>query len=222
MPAVEHVVIAAAGLGSRLGMGKPKCLVEIDARPILEYQLALLAEIPDVRVVVGFEEHQIIDLIQELRRDVIVVRNPAYRTTTTLQSYTLGAAGLETPCLFMDGDLLIEPRSFNKFLVACAGTCPLIAVTESKTDDAVYCRVDQDDCVVEFSRERISNVEWANVAWLPPGCVVDKPTSVFERLNHFLPLQSRGIVSFEVDTTDDLARAVSHRHARSISTKSFK
>ena len=42
MPAVELAVIAAAGLGSRLGAATPKCLVKIDGVTLIERQLELL------------------------------------------------------------------------------------------------------------------------------------------------------------------------------------
>ncbi len=45
MSFVKHVVIAAAGLGSRLGHGKPKCLVEIDEVSVLSHQLSLLSDV---------------------------------------------------------------------------------------------------------------------------------------------------------------------------------
>lgn len=56
MSSVENVVIAAAGMSTRLGVGRPKCLVEVCGRKIIEYQLALLKEIPHVYMVVGFCE----------------------------------------------------------------------------------------------------------------------------------------------------------------------
>ena len=37
MQTVENVVIAAAGMGKRLGMGIPKALVDVDGRKIIDY-----------------------------------------------------------------------------------------------------------------------------------------------------------------------------------------
>ncbi len=67
MSNVKHAVIAAAGLGSRLGLGKPKCLLEVDNKPLIEYQLKLLKNVADVRVVVGFEEHLVIPLVKKIK-----------------------------------------------------------------------------------------------------------------------------------------------------------
>ena len=89
MPVVEHVIIAVAGLGSRLGLGKPKCLVELEGRPIIEYQLKLLKNIPDIRIVIGFEEFEVINTIKKIRSDVTLLGilhiEPLQRFTAMLQ-----------------------------------------------------------------------------------------------------------------------------------------
>lgn len=207
MQVVKHVVIAAAGLGSRLGLGKPKCLVEINGQPILEYQLQLLASVPDVRIVVGFEEHEVIRTAQRLRRDVTFVRNPAFRTTTTQHSYALGARHLCEPCLFLDGDIIFDPDSFASFINHCSPLEPLVGVTASKTTDAVYAKV-AGTHVTGFSREHASEFEWANIVWLPANYFSEATEGpVFERLTPDLPIRARTVTSYEVDTAEDFALA---------------
>ena len=46
------IVIAAAGKGSRLGAGKPKCLIEVCGRAIFEYQLKAFGWADEIRMVV--------------------------------------------------------------------------------------------------------------------------------------------------------------------------
>lgn len=212
MPTVEHAVIAVAGLGSRLGHGKPKCLVEVAGRRILEWQLDLLRDVPDVRLVVGYLEHEVIEAAFSLRRDLTIVRNPAYRTTTTQHSYWLGAQHLTAPCLCLDGDIIFEPASFKAFL-ACASTCaPLIGVTEAKTEHAVFAAADSvpDKPFLQvqgFSRTERSEWEWANVACLPAGLLEENGRDVFSRLALHTPLLGRRVECCEVDTEADLAQA---------------
>ena len=207
MPVVEHAVIAAAGLGSRLGLGKPKCLVEVAGRPIIHHQLNLLWDVPDVRVVVGFDEIAVMDAVTTIRRDVIFVRNPAYRTTTTLNSYAQGARHLTDHCLYMDADVLFERESFEAFLSACSGREHLVAVTAAKTSDAVFVHRNGSD-IVRFSRTDRTDFEWANLCWLPPRYCERGEGAVFERLSQDLPLPSREIVSWEIDTSEDFAAAM--------------
>lgn len=212
MSTVAHAVIAVAGLGSRLGHGKPKCLVEVAGRKILEYQLELLRDVPDVRLVVGYMEHEVREFALGLRPDLTIVRNPAYRTTTTQQSYWLGARYLEGPCVYLDGDIIFAPETFRAFLARAGGEAPLIAVTESKTEQAVFTETIGVESrgtlqVTGFSRTRRAAWEWANLACLPAGMLEENGGNVFERLSRYLPLPAQPIVCCEVDTEADLQQA---------------
>lgn len=210
MSVVESAVIAAAGLGSRLGFGKPKCLLEFGGKSILQHQLWLLRSVPDVRIVVGFEETLVIDALRRLRPDAIIVRNAAYRTTTTLDSYSLGATGVRGNCLFLDGDIIFGCASFSHFLDICSPDAALIGVTSLKTQDAVHIGV-TDGKATWFSRERRAPHEWANLAWIPTSWL-EKPAgeSVFERLASHLPQAAFEIESYEVDTAADYTIAELH------------
>lgn len=209
MSFVEHAVIAAAGLGSRLGRGHPKCLLEVQGISILQRQLRLLEHVPDVRVVVGFEEKQVIAAARAVRTDVIFVRNPAFRSTSTLQSYAMGASGLAKDCLFMDADILFEPQSFSAFLGTCQPNEPLIGVTAAKTTDAVFAHLDG-STLTRFSRTDRAPNEWANLCWLPARFCEGGTGAVFELLADALPLQYRMIESFEIDTPEDHAHALAN------------
>jgi choline kinase len=192
-------------MGSRMGMGVPKCLIEVGGRPIIAHLLDRLAGVADVRIVVGHDAANVIRRVKDLRRDVTFVVNPSYRMTTTLHSYMMGGAHIEAPALYMDADILFEPASFAGFL-AKAGErpdSPLIAVTEAKTEDCVYAHLDKAGRIVSFSREEKGPFEWANLAWLPPGVLEDKPCAVYEQLSTHLPLQAEVVVSYEMDTPQD-------------------
>jgi len=210
VPLVEHAVVAAAGLGSRLGHGKPKCLVEIDGVSVLAHLMHLLADVPDVRVVVGFMEHAVIAELARIRPDAIVVRNPAFRSTTTLHSYAAGARGLTGDCLFMDADLLVVPETFHAFLATCQPAQPRLALTPARTVDAVYVEMEH-NAVTGFRREGATSFEWSNISWLPVSLFADiGHTAVYEHLRQFLPMASGELESFEIDTAEDLERARIH------------
>ncbi len=211
MSAIEHVVIAAAGLGSRLGHGLPKCLVQVEGKTLIERQLALFADVPDVRVVVGYMEHAVMEAVNRLDRNVIFVRNPDFRTTTTQDSYALGASGVRGKCLFLDADIVFEPESFAAFMVHSATTDFVIGITKAKTDDAVYAKVDhssgRDLHVVDFTRLESSEYEWANVVSAPAETFHRGRGAVFETLREHLPIPAMPVVSYEIDTEQDLQRA---------------
>lgn len=210
MPAVEHAVIAAAGFGSRLGRGHPKCLVEVDGETILENQLGLLRDVPDVRIVVGFQEREVIAAARALRQDITFVRNPAYATTTTLTSYALGARHLAEPALFLDADVLLEPVTFRRFLAAARTRPALIGYTGARTRDPVYVDVHRDE-VRGFSRTAPTPYEWANVAVLPPAFCEGGTGTVFEHLSRVLPLPARFVETDEIDCAEDLDAALRRR-----------
>jgi GTP:adenosylcobinamide-phosphate guanylyltransferase len=211
MSSVKHAVIAVAGLGSRLGHGKPKCLVEVAGRRILDWQLELLRDVPDVRLVVGYLEHEVIEAAFQLRKDLTIVRNPAYRTTTTQQSYWLGARYLTEPCLYLDGDIIFEPESLAAFLSRAAVQAPLIGITSAKTEHAVFAATEPDGAsgllVTGFSRTERTLWEWANIACLPPGMLQENGRDVFSRLALHTPLAAQEVVCCEVDTEADLGLA---------------
>lgn len=210
MPSIERVVIAAAGLGSRLGHGIPKCLVEVNGQTVIERQLKLLAPIGDIRVVVGYMEQAVIDAVRRINEDVIFVRNPRYRETTTQDSYALGAHDISGSYLFLDGDIVFDSTSLSKFLEFAATKQLAIGVTAAKTDHAVFAvtrDVDNDEIeITSFSREP-ALLEWANIVYAPSDSFGYGRGAVFETLQTMLPAPAKQIVCYEIDTEADLGRA---------------
>lgn len=216
MPTPEHVVgtaiIAVAGLGSRLGHGIPKCLLKIAGKTLLQRVLELLPDVQDIRVVVGYREELVIEELIRWRRDVVVVRNPDYRSTTTQDSYALGGVGIRGHCLFLDGDLLLEPRSFREFLCKLKAGRPALAITPARTEQAVFVDLAGDDessQVVSMSYTGRSEWEWSNVSWIPAELCMQGKGAVFEMLQQHLPIDAHIIQSWEVDTEADLSLATS-------------
>lgn len=206
MPSIKHVVITAAGIGSRLGMNLPKCLVPVGGKCIIDYQLALLEDIEDVRVVIGFRREQVIQHVKTLRPDAIFVCNHQYATTTTLQSLYLGVQGLKDPFLVIDGDVIPEAASFRKFVDACEGETPLTAIAPAASTDAVYAVVDAEARVVKTLTRTESPWEWPGISYLPPAMIEYKKTFVYQQLEKHLPMAAFPLQCWEVDTPGDLAR----------------
>ncbi len=211
MQTIKHVIIGAAGIGSRLGIDTPKCLVTVAGRKIIDYQLDNLKDIDDIRVVVGFQEEKVIEHVSKVRGDTIFVRNPLYSNTSTMQSIFLGAKYLNEPFLLLDGDVILEKESFRAFLKLCQIDVPVIAVTPSGTEDAVFVQThfnDNGEMFVDgFQRETKTDFEWAGIAYLKPEHIKDKNIFVYEVLEKYVPLRASIIKSFEIDTQADLVRA---------------
>ncbi|MCW8022594.1 MULTISPECIES: NTP transferase domain-containing protein [Pseudomonas aeruginosa group] len=208
MPAIEHAVISAAGIGSRLGLNKPKCLVEVGGRTLLAQHLERLVDIPTVWVVVGFQEELVIEQVRSLRRDAIIVRNPDFDRTNTLQSIHRVSRHLDGRFLAVDGDTFIENRSFERFLRAAAEHEGLVGGSRYTTSDGVRVLLNQEEgMVTAFTREPQHAFEWTGIAVLQPNMVVDQPIYVYQALESYLPLPAQELDAFDIDTAIDLDMA---------------
>jgi choline kinase len=126
-----HVVVLAAGCGSRLGVlgdGTPKWLLRVAGRTIADRQLEAIAEaagcVASVRVVVG---HAAAAIELELRgraQDVGVVANPEFAELNNWWSLLRALRELpdDGPVVVVNADLLADPAHVRGFLEAAAAT----------------------------------------------------------------------------------------------------
>lgn len=87
----KTVIIAAAGIGGRLGAGLPKCLVNVCGHMIFEYQLRAFEWADDIRIVVGYQAETVVRKISAVAPNVKFIHNKMFSTTNLRQSYFLGA-----------------------------------------------------------------------------------------------------------------------------------
>lgn len=187
-------------------------MLEIEGISLLSRLIQILEPVVRrIHVVVGYREEMIVDLVSRSHRGVVLVRNPHYRTTNTAQSMAIGARGCRGKVLFLDGDLLIEPRSLTGFISFAAGTNLTIGVTRSISENPVYVHTtethDGDMIVTGFSRTDASSLEWANVFAGPAQWLDEEKNYVFNRLEQHLPAAAFPLNLREVDTVADLVEA---------------
>lgn len=211
MSAVGGAVIAAAGLGSRLGHGLPKCMVEVGGRTILSRLIEEVEQHTDrIHVVVGYREELVIQHCALNHRNVVLVRNTDFRNTQTIHSYRLGARGLPGPTtLFLDGDCILAPGSLGGFLSSAEGRT-LVGFTTASSEHPVYATMADGSPgpeVVRFSRDEPQAHEWASVLVAPPSVLEGHENFVYEALEPHLPLPAELIELAEVDTAADLDMA---------------
>jgi choline kinase len=207
MSFIKHAIISAAGMGTRLGLNTPKCLLKFNGISIIEHQLDLLRDVEDVRVVVGFMEEEVVKIVKSIRNDVIFVRNPNYQNTSNTYSISLATIGLTKPHILLDGDLLINKKSFNEFMNAFDGKNSLVGITKSSTDDAVYVDINHDNEIKGFSRKKKSPHEWSGIVCINNITVSKEDPYLYQILEKHLPLNSKFIECSEIDTAEDLNRA---------------
>lgn len=209
MQLIENVVIAAAGMGARIGLGIPKCMIDIEGTNLLSRLINLLDEYcKNIVVVVGYREEMVVEYCSVYHRNVIIARNPNYATTNTAYSYHQGAKNLVGKTLYIDGDLLVENNSMLDFLKAASSVDVLIGVAKANSEQAVYVGL-EGDSVTYFNRNyQGEEYEWANVFVAPSNFLKKIDGYVFESIELNLPLPSKEIVLREVDTKDDLEQAI--------------
>jgi choline kinase len=215
------IVIAAAGRGSRLGFGIPKCLVEVEGRTILDRQLDLLTEARDVRVVVGFHGSDVRAAIARWALPVRVVENRAWDSTNTLASLELATRDVSGRCVVLDGDLIVDPDDFERFAdVSGEGTDPCIAITPAGTDDGVFVDIVTvpdsygRTTVTSFRRTPVAEYEWSGLAVVHAASLRNHDGWVYETLAAHLPLRGVAVRAWEIDTLGDLRRAEAALGAR--------
>ncbi|MBR3459133.1 MAG: NTP transferase domain-containing protein, partial [Selenomonadaceae bacterium] len=162
MQAVTSVVISCAGIGSRLGLGTTKALIDIHGKSMIQRQLEMLESVEDIRIVVGFGAARVIEEVRKYRPDAIFVFNHEYFSTKTGYSYYLGARDGNTLALEYDGDLLVHPEDME-MLLHMEGEW--IAYADKTSEDAVYVQVDSAGNVLGFSREE------GDFEWTGPCCM---------------------------------------------------
>ena len=115
-----QAVILAAGRGVRL-LGetgdRPKCLVEVGGKSLLEHQLQCLAAagIERVFVVVGYEANQVCTVAGDR---AAVIYNEHWATTNSLYSLWLTRRWISGPLLVLNCDVLAHPEIIDRVLLS--------------------------------------------------------------------------------------------------------
>ena len=212
MRKINHAVICAAGLGSRLGKNMPKTLVNItEDKKVIDHQLKLVEDIELVSLVVGYKCKDVIDYVKGKRDDLRIIHNPGFRNNSTAFSIDLATKDIDEPYVSIDGDLLINKKEFKNFIKTFKGNT-LLGITPAKTEDGVYVNLNEKKEVTSFQREPKTNFEWANLACISKPVILDKDIDyVYPQFEKHLPLQSYLIENlYEIDTPKDLEVALSN------------
>jgi choline kinase len=161
-----HVVVLAAGRGSRLSAGGtvPKWLLDVGGHTIAERQLDAVASartrgaVASVSVVVGHEGETIEEFLGGLEPRLAVVRNPEFAALNNWWSLLRGLRELpeDGPVLVMNADLLADPSAVAAFIEGAARTDAdaLICVDLERvlTDESMKVSRDRDGFVARIGK----------------------------------------------------------------------
>ena len=120
MTPISHAIILAAGQGLRLWpytQDRPKCLLDIAGKPLLQHQVDTLRAqgIARITVVTGYCGHTIQDM---LGQQVQYIENVQFADTSSMYSLWLARQGALAGCLILNADVLFHPGILQALLHA--------------------------------------------------------------------------------------------------------
>ncbi len=197
------IVICCAGMGTRLGIGTTKALVNICGKPLILHQLELLKDYKDIRIVVGFQAEKVINLVKEYRDDIMFGFNYEYEFNGPAASISKGLKNAKKYVITIDGDLLVNPDDFKKFL-EYPDEC--VAISNISSAEPILMTIENEK-VKSFSKTK-GNYEWPGLAKLRTDKLKECNDYVFEMIEPLLPLNTLKIRTREIDTPEDFENAV--------------
>ncbi|MBP3500358.1 MAG: NTP transferase domain-containing protein [Akkermansia sp.] len=204
MSNTKSIILSCAGIGSRLGLGKTKALMDICGRSLISWQLEFFKDVEDLRIVVGYQASDVIEEVRKYRSDAIFVYNRDYFHTKTGYSYYLGAKDANQLCIEWDGDLLVHPDDVKKLL---SEPSEFIAYSDKTSDDAVMLSTNNKGEVVGFSRSS-GDWEWTGPCCLKKNKILKTDGHVYNILEQHLPIKGIHIRAQDIDTYEDYQRAL--------------
>lgn len=208
-------VILSAGQGSRLlplTAERPKCLLPLGPKSLIEWQIDVLARcgVDEIVVVVGFRAALVEALLAKLTRPGLRIRtllNPFYNVADNLGSCWLARHEMAGDFLLLNGDTLFEAAVLQRLLGS-----PLAPITVTIDRKAGY---DADDMKVRLDGTRLLEIGKT----LPPARTDGEsigllsfrgagPQLFVEAIDRALRV-SEGLKSFYLKVIDQLAK--SHR-----------
>lgn len=152
--AIGKAIILSAGKGSRLlplTAHRPKCLIELSGKSLLDWQLDALqaARVEDIVVVTGFAEH-LVEAVTATRTGVRTAFNPFYHVADNLGSVWMVREEFDRDTLLLNGDTLVSERLLETVLAAETG--PITVTVDEKTS------YDADDMKVLREGDRLLRI----------------------------------------------------------------
>lgn len=154
---MTNAVLLGAGQGRRLAPltdSRPKCLVEIAGRPLLEWQLLALAEagVAEATVITGFGAAAVEAALKVMGPPIPVTcrYNPFYAVADNIGSCWVARDLFREDTLLMNGDTLFDPRIPVRVLAEARA--PVNVTIDVKEN------YDSDDMKVQLNGERLARI----------------------------------------------------------------
>lgn len=196
------IIICCAGMGTRLGIGTPKALLNINNKPLIIHQLELLKDFEDIRIVVGFQADKVIETVKKYRKDIMFVFNYDFENTGPAASLSKAMKNSRKYIISMDGDVLIKSYDFEKF-INYKEEC--LVVTEEKSDEAIFVDVENNKAI-QFNLN--NRYIWSGIVKIESQRLKNRNDYIYKMIEPLLPLPIINLRTKEVNTQEDYERLV--------------
>jgi len=199
----KTIIISCAGMGSRLGKGLPKALVEIDGKKLIIRTLEMLRNCKDVRVVVGYKKEELIKVIKEYREDIKIYVNDNFMNTGAGASISLAVENANEYIIAMVGDLLIKPDDMKRILKQNGN---FACLCKERTENPIFATI-KNEKIIGFSRE-FGDYEWIGVCQMDSKKFIPGIKNIHSLFEKFLPADYLLLDAKEIDTPNDYDNAI--------------
>ncbi|MDH3206408.1 MAG: phosphocholine cytidylyltransferase family protein [Gemmatimonadota bacterium] len=156
---VDTAVILAAGMGSRLREeldDRPKGLLELGDRPIVEESILKLAQAGVGRVVIvtGYMREAYEQLARAYPDLVVTTNNDVYDKSGSMYSLYCAREHLKRDFLLLESDLIYEQKALTEVLACRSDSCVLLS-DWTHSGDEVFVST-RDGRLVDMSKDRSS------------------------------------------------------------------
>lgn len=156
----HSAIILAAGVGSRLRPltdDKPKCLLKIDGKTLLERQISILrkSNLKEITIVTGHLRDQVESFINTVFPDekIKLCFNAGFQTTNNAYSLGLALQEQNSPFILLDGDLLFEQELLDQLVFSKEENIFVIDTNKrGLTDESMKVSLGMDHTILKLSK----------------------------------------------------------------------
>lgn len=220
---MPEFVIFAAGLGSRIGLGLPKCLLKVCGKTILQYQLESIEKLwrgAIVHIISGYQFNAVKAFLADLNPclDVRLHRNPFYENGILGTAWLAAQWVSSSDVIRIDGDIIFSPKTLYPLMETDISTIlytenhipETTGVLNLNSDSSMKNIVLEDNYIGEYAWtciERYTNNEYTQILELAIEKLPLK-SYFFEALNLYYNPTGRIVAKktsdvFEIDTLED-------------------
>jgi 2-C-methyl-D-erythritol 4-phosphate cytidylyltransferase len=218
------LIVAAAGIGSRLGRDEPKALVPLAGRPLISRTLDAIAAVPFARAVVAAPPGREGDFEAAVEGRARIVPGGHTRAASVRQAFErLGAEPADLVCIHDAARPLVTAAEVLSVLEAAGRTgaaiaaTPLVDTVKQVEGDRVVATLDR-QCLFAAGTPQVFRAELLGRA-LQSGREATDEAALFEAMGFPVAVVTVSRLGFKITTPEDFEMAQAVLLGRSVSRR---